>query len=148
MRELIEFWKVRVRIKLGLGLAHLLLVVNAMWRGAGMRSTECAVHCSPKSLHHFWATVCKTVRRMLSDRRMSCPICPVCLSCLYMTLVYCGQTVGRTKMKLGVRVGLGPGHIVIDEDRAPPPPKRTAPFSAHIFVAKWLDWSRCHLVGR
>jgi len=26
---------------------------------------------------HFWATVCKTVRPMLSDR---CPVCPVCLS--------------------------------------------------------------------
>ena len=113
MRELIEFWKVRVRIKLGLGLAHLLLVLNDMWRGAGMRPTECAVHCSPKSLHHFWATVCETVRRMLSDRRMSCPIC------LYVTLVYCGQTVGRIKMKLGVRVGLGPGHIVLDKDPAP-----------------------------
>jgi len=24
----------------------------------------------------FWATVCKTVRNMLSDR---CPVCPVCL---------------------------------------------------------------------
>jgi len=26
-------------------------------------------------------------------------------------------------MKLGVQVGLGPGHIVLDEDPAPPPPK-------------------------
>jgi len=51
----------------------------------------------------FWATVCKTVRPMLSVR------CPVCLS---VTLVYCGQTVGRIKMKLDMQVGLGPGHIV------------------------------------
>jgi len=133
------------RLELGLNqaysLAHLLLVVNDLWRGAGMRSTECAVHCSPKSLLHFWATVCKTVRRMLSDRRMSCPICPVCLSCLYMTLVYCGQTVGRTKMKLGVRVGLGPGHIVIDGDPAPPPPKGTAPNFRPISLSQngWMD---------
>jgi len=41
---------------------------------------------------HFWATVCKTVRPVLSDR---------CLSCLSVTLVYCGQTVGWIKMKLG-----------------------------------------------
>ena len=55
----------------------------------------------------FWSTVCKTVRPMLSDH------CPVCLSvCLSVTFVHCGQTVGRTKMKLGVQVGLGPGHIV------------------------------------
>jgi len=38
---------------------------------------------------------------------LSCPV----LSCLSVTLVYCGQTVGWIKMKLGVQVGLGPGHI-------------------------------------
>jgi len=37
----------------------------------------------------FWATVCKTVRSMLSDRCLSC------LSlCLSVMLVYCSQTVG------------------------------------------------------
>jgi len=87
----------------------------------------------------FWATVCKTVRPMLSDR------CPVCLSVchvLSVTLVHCGQTVyiiqhlysalksckgygGAVwiKMKLGVQVHLGPGHIVLDGDPAPHPPK-------------------------
>jgi len=39
----------------------------------------------------------------------------VCLSflsvCLSLTLVYCGQTVRRIKMKLGMQIGLGPGHI-------------------------------------
>ena len=33
--------------------------------------------------------------------------------------VHCGQTVARIKMKLGVRVGLGPGDIVLDGDPAP-----------------------------
>jgi len=42
--------------------------------------------------------------------------CPVCLS---VTLVYCGQTVGRIKMKLGMQVGLGSRHIVLDGDTAP-----------------------------
>ena len=57
-------------------------------------------HPSPHSKRHldrfsrFWATVCITVRHTLSNR---CPVCPVCLS---VTLVYCGQTVGRIKMKL------------------------------------------------
>ena len=37
-----------------------------------------------------------------------------------MTLVYCGQMVGRIKMKLGTQVGLGPGHIVLDADPQPP----------------------------
>jgi len=36
----------------------------------------------------------------------------VCLCVLSVTLVYCGQTVGWIKMKLGTTVGLGPGHIV------------------------------------
>jgi len=31
---------------------------------------------------------------------------------LSVTLVYCGQTVGQIKMKLGMQVGLGPGHSV------------------------------------
>ena len=53
---------------------------------------------------------------MLSDRSLS-----VCLSvclCLSVTLVYFGQTVGWIKMKLGLQVGLGPGHIVLDGDQA------------------------------
>ena len=49
---------------------------------------------------------------MLSDRCLSV------LSCVM--LVYCGQTVGQIKMKLGTQVGLGPGHIVLDGDPAPP----------------------------
>ena len=75
----------------------------------------------------FWATVCKTVRPMLSVCRLSC------LSVLSVALVYCGQTVGWIKMKVGMQVGLGPGHIVLGEDPAPPPQRGTAPqFSAHI----------------
>jgi len=46
-----------------------------------------------------------------------------CLSILSVTLVYCHQMVGRIKMKLGMQVGLCPGHIVLDGDPAPPPPK-------------------------
>jgi len=65
------------------------------------------------NLQFFWATVCKTVRPMLSDR---CSVSPV----LSMTLVYCGQTAGWNKMKLGTEVGLVPGHIVLDGDTAPP----------------------------
>ena len=155
-------------------------------------------HPSPNTERHrfnrFWATVCKTVRPMLSVR---------CLSvCLSVTFVHCGQTVRRIKTKLGMQVGLGPGHIVLDGvhgDPAPPPPKGHSPqFSAHLLrsngcslhgsrlslgmeiglvqatlcqmgtqdpfpkrgrsplpnfwpisiVAKRLDGSRCHLVGR
>ena len=56
----------------------------------------------------FLAIVCKTVCPMLS------------VHCLSVTLVYCGQTVGLIKMKLGTEVGLIPGHIVLDGELAPP----------------------------
>jgi len=40
------------------------------------------------------------------------------LSCLSVTLVYCGQTVGWIKTPLGKEVGLVPGDIVLDGDPA------------------------------
>ena len=54
-----------------------------------------------------------------------------------------GQTVGRIKMKLGMRVGLGPGHIVLDGDPAPPPQMgRGLPpiFGPYLLQANgWMD---------
>jgi len=41
--------------------------------------------------------------------------------------VHSGQTVGRIKIKLGMQVGLGPGHNLLDADTAPPPPKGRSP---------------------
>jgi len=81
---------------------------------------------------------------MLSDR---CPVLS-CLSCLSATSVYCSQTVGWVKMKLGMQVGLGPGHIVLDGDSAPPQKGAHPNFRPNSIVAKRLDGSRCHLVGR
>ena len=74
---------------------------------------------------NFWATVCKTVGPMLSDRCLSCLVLSS-VSCPSVTLVHCGQTVGRIKIELGMQVGLGPGHIVSDGDPAPPPQMGTA----------------------
>ena len=54
-------------------------------------------------------------------------VCPVCPGCLSVTLVYCCQTVGRIKMKLGTEVGLGPDHIVLDGDAAASKKWGTAP---------------------
>ena len=67
--------------------------------------------------NNFRATVSKTSRPLLSDRF---------LSCLSVTLVYCGQKVGCIKVKLGMQpagIGLGPGHIVLDGALAPLPTK-------------------------
>jgi len=71
-----------------------------------------------------------------------CPLlshrCPVCLSVM---LVYCSQTVRWIKMKLGLLVCLGPGHIVLDGDPAPLPQKggRAAQFLAHVSPNGWMD---------
>jgi len=52
-------------------------------------------------------------------------------------------------MKLGMRVGLGPGHIVLDGDPGLPPQMGSAPnFRPMSVVAKRLDGLRCHLVWR
>jgi len=64
--------------------------------------------------------------------------------------VYCGQTAGWIKMMpLGVEVSLGPSHIVLGGHPPPPLQRCTAPnFRLMPVVAKRLDGSRCHLVGR
>jgi len=89
----------------------------------------------------FWATVCKTVRPMLIG-----PL-SVCADCLSVTFVHCGQTVGRIKTKLGKHVGLGPGHIVLHGDPAPPPQRGTAlpQYSAHICCGQMAAWVKMSL---
>ena len=63
-----------------------------------------------------------------------------------MTLVYCGLTVGRIKMKLSMQVGLGPGYTVLDGDPPPPPLKRHSPqFSAHICCGQMVAWIKVPL---
>jgi len=70
----------------------------------------------------------------------------VVLSCLSVTLVYCRQTVGQFKMKLGMQIGLGPGHTVLDGDPAPLPQRGTAPqFSAHICCGQMAGWTKMPL---
>ena len=85
----------------------------------------------------------KTVRRMLPDRCR--------LSYVSVTLVYCGQTVGWIKMKLGMVVGLGLGQTVLDGDPAPLPKIGEQPqFSAHVCcgqTARWIKMSLGREVG-
>ena len=93
-------------------------------------------------------------------------VCVSCLSvCLSVTLMYCGQTVGWIKMKLGMQIGLGPGHIVLDWNPAPPKGRHSRTLSTFeiygsklclrpdnprpmSIVTKGLGGSRCHLVRR
>jgi len=67
---------------------------------------------------------------MLPDRCLS-----VCLV-LSVTLVYCGQTVGRIKTSLDPGVGLGPGDIVLDGAQSPPRGGTSSNFRPMSIVAK------------
>jgi len=82
---------------------------------------------------------------MLSVRCLS--VLSACLSVLSVMFIHCGQTVGWIKMKLGVQVGLGPDHIVLDGDPAPVPQRGTTPtqFSAHICCGQVAAWIKMPL---
>ena len=62
-----------------------------------------------------------------------------------MTLDYSGQTVGWIKMKIGMKVGLGPGHILLDGDPASPEKGHNPHFWPMSVVAKQLDGSQATL---
>jgi len=69
-----------------------------------------------------------------------------CLSVLSVTFVHCGQTVVRIKMKLSMQVGLGPGHIVLGGDPAPPPLKGHTPhFRPTICCGQMAAWIKMPL---
>jgi len=55
---------------------------------------------------------------------------------------YCGQTAGCIKMPLGMEVGLGPGHIMLDGDPAPTPLKGHSPAffgQCPLWPNGWMD---------
>ena len=99
-----------------------------------------------------WAQGATCIRHWALDHILVCDIislsvlgqplppdhCPVCLS---VTVVYWGPTVGWIKMnQLGMEVGHGPSHIVLNGDPAP----NFWPMSV---VAKRLDKWRFHWYG-
>jgi len=50
--------------------------------------------------------------------------------------VYYGQTAGWINMVLGMEVGLGPGHIALDGDPAPPKKGHNPQFSANVYCCQ------------
>jgi len=60
--------------------------------------------------------------------------------------MHCGQTLGLIKTKLGMQVGLGSGHNVLDGEPAHPPPKgHSPPFSARICCGQMTAWFKMSL---
>jgi len=63
------------------------------------------------------------------------------LSVLSATLVYCGQTAGWIKMKLGTEVSLGPGHTARWGPSSPTQKGAQNPkFSAHVCCDQTAGW--------
>ena len=74
-------------------------------------------------------------------------VCPV----MSVTLVYCGQTVGRIKVPLCMVVGLGPGHIVLLGDPAAPKKGTQQPplfGSCLMWPNGWMDQDATWYGGR
>jgi len=60
--------------------------------------------------------------------------------------VYCGQTAGWMKMALGMEVGLGPDHIVLDGEPALLPKKGTEPeFLSNVRCGQTTGWMKTPL---
>jgi len=58
---------------------------------------------------------------------------------IFLACVYCGQTVAWIKMPLGMKIGVGPGNIVLDGDPTPPEMGHSPPnFRLMSVVAKRL----------
>ena len=102
----------------------------------GVYDSASVPHLKFMELSNDRATACKPVRPKLSDSR---PVCPV-LSCLSVTLVYCGQTVLWIKMKLSTEVGLDAGHIVSDGDPAPSRKRGTTPTFRPVYCGQTTGW--------
>ena len=61
-------------------------------------------------------------------------------------LVYCGQTDGWIKIKLGTEVCLGPGHIVLDGNPALLPQKgHNLPILTHVCCGQTAGWIKMPL---
>jgi len=88
----------------------------------------------------FWATVCKTSRRMLSDRCLSC------LSCLWRWCIVIKQLDGSRWHLYGGRPGLRP-HCARWGPSSPSPEKGSQPpnFRPRSIVAKRLHWIKVPL---
>jgi len=62
--------------------------------------------------------------------------------------VRCGQTAGWTKMSLGMEVGLGPGDVMLDGDRASPEKNSPTQFLASVHCGQTAGWTKMPLGTR
>ena len=118
--------KMKLGMNVGLGLDH--IVLDGEWRPRS--PTQKGGTAPPILAHVVWPNGCmdqdatwyggrpRPRQHCLSKKRAEPP--PQIFG-------PCGQTAGWIKMPLGMEVGLGPGHNVLDRDPAPPPKKGAEP---------------------
>jgi len=78
----------------------------------------------------------KTIIRWLFGGQFLKPFARCYQTVVCLSWLYCGQTVGWIKMKLGTQVGLGCGHIALEGDPTHPPPKG----HSHPIFGPYLVW--------
>jgi len=69
----------------------------------------------------------------------------------FLAHVCCGQTAGWIKMPLGMEIGFGPGHIMLDGDSHPPPKKGHSPplfGPCLLWPNGWMDQDATWYEGR
>jgi len=102
---------------------------------------DCAARMLKAGIH-LWATVCKTVRPMLSDRWLS--VWPVCdVGVLWLNGWMDSDAVWY------MEVNLGPGHILLDGDTAPPKRGTHSHFCPYLLWPNgWMDQGGAWYGGR
>ena len=116
------------------------LCSSAFWVSPFPSTPQCCRQPGTFDLGCFWATICKTVHPMLSVRCLSCRVCDV-------RAQWPNSWTDQDEAWHALQVGLGPGHIVLDGDPAPPPPKGHSPhqFSAHTCCGQMAAWIKMPL---
>jgi len=94
-----------------------------------------------------FALCCQTVVCLSVCMSVYVSVCLSVRSVLSVTFVHCAQTVGRIKVKLGMSVGLVPGHIVFAGDPAFPTDNGTTAlhFSIHVYCGQTAGWIKMAL---
>jgi len=108
---------------------------------------ESSTQTTSRSFQPFWATVCKTVRPILSDRCLSvlsvlsCHVLSVCLSVCNVGVLWPNGWMNQDETR-HAGIGFGSGHIVLHGDPAPPIQKGGAApqFSARVRCGQMAGW--------
>ena len=96
---------------------NVMLLLQSVWSNGSM--FDCRVRDTRIESHHGRLIFGRLFVKQFALCYWTILCLSVCLSVCRVTLVYCGQMVGKIKVPLGTEVGLSPGHTVLDGNPAP-----------------------------